>query len=447
MSTVFDQVIKNIKKFTNITDAFSYCIELYEEKTKLLTESADCENRTVNYPYIGIISKNDQKSCYYGNTITHPVMLKRYYTDQINKIIKNGEFEFLVGESYYPMSLAFVCEDLFNIVNKEKSIIMPCITRIRKGMQEIEYGKNIKRIGFFHAEHIDYCLNRLHHYCGSHSKHFQNNIIFANYKMYVDFFVEDGKKWVNEGIYECLLGPDIEYYGENHENNSDMYSKSKKHSSLPQMPAYHLKKANGDGITIVNVGVGPSNSKSITDHLAVLAPKSWLMLGHCAGLHNAMKLGDYVIAQNYIRYDYVLDKHVPNKIPIPSCGKIVKKLEDHIEECKINGEKLYKGSLITTADRNWELDCEMVHDFIESKAIAIDMESATIATNAFRFSIPCATFLCISDMPLHGKIKLRGMAKNFYQTKVRHHFNIGMFSIQDLYKEKREKANKCTKIK
>ncbi|QEK38562.1 AMP nucleosidase [Candidatus Cytomitobacter primus] len=428
---LFDQVIKNAKEFADIEQAFEYCTDFYNKQTNLLTESTNEDPDTqiqVHYPYIGLIIKDGDHSHYYGNTITHPVMLKEAYLNQIKKIIKqNTEFKILIGESYYPMSLAFVCEDLFNSLKIEKTISMPCIARIRKGMQEIEHGKDINRIGFFHAEHIDYCLNRLHHYCGSHAKHFQNNIIVTNYKMYIDFFIEDGKKWVDEGIYDCIIGPDIEY------------SKSQNHFadniSLPQMPAYHLKKANGDGITIINVGVGPSNSKNITDHLAVLPSKSWLMLGHCAGLKNTQKLGDYVIAQNYARYDNVLDKYVSNKIPIPSSTAITKQLEKNVKKFKFNGEQVYQGTVITTADRNWELDCDMVNEFIDSKAIAIDMESGTIATNAFRFSVSCAAFLCISDMPLHGKLKLRGMAKNFYQTKVRHHFNIGMNAIRDLYND------------
>jgi hypothetical protein len=55
---------------------------------------------------------------------------------------------------------------------------------------------------------------------------------------------------------------------------------------LPQMPAYHLMRADRSGITMVNIGVGPANAKTITDHIAVLRPHAWMMLGHCAGLRN-----------------------------------------------------------------------------------------------------------------------------------------------------------------
>ncbi|MEO2039438.1 MAG: AMP nucleosidase, partial [Martelella sp.] len=86
---------------------------------------------------------------------------------------------------------------------------------------------------------------------------------------------------------------------------------------LPQMPAYHLKRGDNCGITLVNIGVGPSNAKTITDHIAVLRPHAWLMLGHCAGLRNSQKLGDYVLAHAYVREDHVLDDDLPVWVPIP----------------------------------------------------------------------------------------------------------------------------------
>ncbi len=429
---IFKNVINDAKKFHDVKEAFKHCQDLYSNQTRSLVEMVDNKNhqKEINYPYIGIYKKtsNNQEE-FYGNTITQALILGNSYLEKLQNIVKEkGEYEIWVGYSFYPMSLAFVCEDSFNnlSVDKKLNINMPCISRIRKGMKEISQSK-IKPIGFFHAEHIDYSLNRIYHYCGSHAKDFQKNIIFTNYKMYIDFFVEDGKKWVDNGDYESIVGPDLEY--------SKCSVNVIDNCSMPQMPTYHLKKKNGNGITIINFGVGPTNTKNITDSLAVLSPNSWLMLGHCAGLKTDQKLGDYVLAQNYARYDHILDQHVSNKIPIPSSAKITENLEQNVIKYKLNGEKVHKGTIATTADRNWELDCDMVQEFVESQAIAVDMESATMSTNAFRFSVPCSAFLCISDMPIHGKIKLRAMAKNFYQTKVRHHFNIGISAIKNLYED------------
>ncbi len=75
-----------------------------------------------------------------------------------------------------------------------------------------------------------------------------------------------------------------------------------------QMPAYHLSRTDGKGgVTLVNIGVGPSNAKTITDHLAVLRPNCWLMIGHCGGLRQSQRIGDYVLAHAYLRQDHILD--------------------------------------------------------------------------------------------------------------------------------------------
>ena len=70
------------------------------------------------------------------------------------------------------------------------------------------------------------------------------------------------------------------------------------------MPAYHLVRPDHMGITMVNIGVGPANAKTITDHIAVLRPHAWVMLGHCAGLRSSQQLGDYVLAHGYVREDH-----------------------------------------------------------------------------------------------------------------------------------------------
>ena len=89
-----------------------------------------------------------------------------------------------------------------------------------------------------------------------------------------------------------------------------------------QMPAYHLTRPDGQGVTLVNIGVGPSNAKNITDHLAVLRPHCWLMVGHCGGLRQSQRIGDYVLAHGYLRQDRILDSLVPPEIPIPALAEV-----------------------------------------------------------------------------------------------------------------------------
>jgi AMP nucleosidase len=90
----------------------------------------------------------------------------------------------------------------------------------------------------------------------------------------------------------------------------------------------------------------------------------------------------------------------------------------------------------STDNRNWELlpsrDAASTPErrFSQSRAIALDMESATIAANGFRFRVPYGTLLCVSDKPLHGEIKLPGMANQFYRERVDQHLRIGMRAIE-----------------
>ncbi len=92
------------------------------------------------------------------------------------------------------------------------------------------------------------------------------------------------------------------------------------------------------------------------------------------------------------------------------------------------------GTVASTDNRNWELlpDNTPQRRFSQSRAVALDMESATIAANGFRFRVPYGTLLCVSDKPLHGEIKLPGMANHFYRERVDQHLRIGMRAIDIL---------------
>jgi AMP nucleosidase len=209
-----------------------------------------------------------------------------------------------------------------------------------------------------------------------------------------------------------------------------------------QMPAYHLFRKDGQGITLVNIGVGPSNAKNITDHLAVLRPHCWLMVGHCGGLRQSQSIGDYVLAHGYLRRDRILDAAVPPDIPVPALAEIQVALQD--AAVKVTGERgeelkrrLRTGTVVTYDDRNWELRWSQERRQINlSRAIAVDMESGTIAAQGYRLRVPYGTLLCVSDKPLHGEIKLPGAANAFYERAVSEHLMIGLSAI-DILREQR----------
>src|SRR4051812_8909929 len=203
------------------------------------------------------------------------------------------------------------------------------------------------------------------------------------------------------------------------------------------MPAYHLTRADGeDGVTIVNIGVGPANAKNITDHLAVLRPHCWLMIGHCGGLRQSQVIGDYVLAHGYLRRDRILDNLVPLEMPIPALAEVQVALQQ--AAARVTGEpgealkkRLRTGTVVTYDDRNWELRWSQERRQINlSRAIAVDMESGTIAAQGYRLRVPYGTLLCVSDKPLHGEIKLPGAANAFYERAVGEHLQIGLAAVE-----------------
>jgi AMP nucleosidase len=210
-----------------------------------------------------------------------------------------------------------------------------------------------------------------------------------------------------------------------------------------QMPAYHLTAGEKEGVTLVNIGVGPSNAKNITDHLAVLRPNCWLMVGHCGGLRQSQQIGDYVLAHAYLRQDGILDSLVPPDVPIPALAEVQIALQD--AAALVTGEKgetlkqrLRTGTVVTNDDRNWELRYTQERRRINlSRAIAVDMESGTVAANGYRLRVPYGTLLCVSDKPLHGEIKLPGAANAFYERAVAEHLQIGLATL-DLLRERRD---------
>jgi AMP nucleosidase len=201
-----------------------------------------------------------------------------------------------------------------------------------------------------------------------------------------------------------------------------------------QMPAYHLIRPDGSGVSLVNIGVGPSNAKTITDHLAVLRPHCWIMVGHCGGLRATQRIGDYVLAHAYLRRDKILDDQVPLEIPIPAIAEVQVALQQAAAEAAENREelkaRLRTGTVVSYADRNWELNYKDERKRLsQSRAIAVDMESACIATQGFRMRVPYGVLLCVSDKPLHGEIKLPGQADKFYESAISAHLQIGLKTI------------------
>jgi AMP nucleosidase len=375
----------------------------------------------------------------YVTTLTRPDLFADYYREQLALVISRHGRPVEVRESDRQIPLPFVQEqsvvdlDASGLRRLQDSFTLPDLWRtdddIASGLHARPGGED-RPLALFDAERVDYSLARLAHYTGTDPEHFQRFVLLTNYQRYVEAFIEHGRAEVDAGSYAAFVEPGNRVHSQATPNHTE------EPGPTPQMPAYHLKRADGDGITLINIGVGPSNAKTMTDHLAVLRPHCWMMLGHCAGLRRSQFLGDYVLAHAYVRADHVLDDDVPTWVPIPPIAEVQTALQEAIEKITdLQGREMKRrvrtGTVFTTDNRNWELRFkEMFGALNISRAIALDMESATIATNGFRFRVPYGTLLCVSDKPVHGELKLSGMANAFYRERVSQHLMIGIETME-----------------
>ncbi|MFK7993466.1 MAG: AMP nucleosidase [Granulosicoccus sp.] len=466
------------RSFTDASLAVDELIRLYEISTRFLRSAfkdylagqlPDNKHRAF-YPEIrfrtSTFARVDSRLSYghvdqpglYTTTITQPSLYRGYLVHQLNLLISNHNEPVEIALSDVPIPLHFALEAGSTLaVNRPQEIStalrdafdVPDIAHVNdyivNGTQELEPGLPMP-LAPFPAQRIDYSLYRLVHYSATAPEHFQNYVLFTNYQFYIEEFCRLARDLMAKGDsrYEAFVEPGnvITLNGQSEPSSGTAPSRQS------QMPAYHLKAGKSKGITMVNIGVGPSNAKTITDHVAVLRPHAWLMLGHCAGLRNSQELGDYVLAHAYVREDKVLDADLPVWVPVPALAEVQQALESAVAEVTgLEGYELKRimrtGTVASIDNRNWELQDqkEPVRRLSQSRAVALDMESATIAANGFRLRVPYGTLLCVSDKPLQGELKLPGMASDFYQTQVAQHLEIGMLAMQKMSEMKAERLH------
>lgn len=472
-----------------------------------LTPPHDLLGNENSWPDMAILKKNE-----YWITITRPDVLEGYYREEFTRLTEtydkharkeDAPYAFWVGKSDVAIPLNFcinISKYAHAIEQIENFSLVFSDFFIQPGLDEIDdryidghlrnapsfseklqparqpwFRKTISTqenvapplhlFSFFDALRTDFSLQRLRHYTGTDPKHFQPIILLTNYQRYVEEFIKIKVEKLDEGAALYMSKSNNLDYHITRESVEAIRHKDGHVDAtilLPktssQMPAYHYKpsKNSGEpGITIINIGVGPSNAKNITDHLAVLRPYFWLMIGHCGGVRWRQQLGQFVMAQAYVRDDHVLDDVLPTWVPVPIISELQralkqsikrnlrvlydKKVEEGTNHQNVSWLDFYRskqrsGTVYTTDNRNWELLIydEMIKKLELSRAIAIDMESATIAANGLRYRIPYAALLCVSDRPLHGELKMREMAQSFYEKSTSIHLNIALEAIDDI---------------
>jgi AMP nucleosidase len=426
------------KSFSNAAEAVEALRALYERNTAFLRDKFEALGRgdeipgrvRAFYPQIEVETESyshvDSRLAYghvvapgrYTATVTRPDLFGHYLETQIGLMMRNHEVAVTISESETPIPVHFAflegtyveqtaagnlqrpLRDTFDVPDLNTTN-----DDIANGDFEPVAGEPLP-LAAFTAQRVDYSLHRLAHYTATSPGHYQN--------------------------FRRARQP-------GHAGRRDRAVVGDGPPRLPQMPAYHLKKADGSGITMVNIGVGPSNAKTITDHIAVLRPHAWLMLGHCAGPAQQpdarrLRAGPWLCARGqraqpgpaHLGPDPAA-RRGPGRAG--GCGRRSHRPRPATNSSASCARARWPRS--TTATGNCATSAVRSR-LSQSRAIALDMESATIAANGFRFRVPYGTLLCVSDKPLHGELKLPGMATDFYKRQVAQHLIIGIKAMERL---------------
>ena len=388
------------ESFSDAADAVAQLSAIYEANTAFLRDAFSRYRRNepftervrACYPFLRLQTEInthvDSRRSYgfvagpgvYETTVTRPDLFGNYYREQLRLLAKNHHVSIEVGVSQQPIPIHFAFAEGIHLegdLNRDRLMAMRDVfdtPDLRELDDSIVNGTFEPRLGdpyplaLFTAPRVDFSLHRLKHYTATSPTHFQNYVLYTNYQFYIDEFTKLGRELMSRtddeelrayrSEYTSFVEPgDVVTYNANLGEQPD---EGVPPARLPQMPAYHLKRADGSGITMVNIGVGPSNAKTITDHIAVLRPHAWVMLGHCAGLRNTQRLGDYVLAHGYVREDHVLDDDLPLWVPIPALAEVQVALERAVAHVtRLEGAELKRvmrtGTVASVDNRNWEL--------------------------------------------------------------------------------------------
>lgn len=191
-----------------------------------------------------------------------------------------------------------------------------------------------------------------------------------------------------------------------------------------------MPNAVAEGITIINFGMGSPNAALIMDVLTAIQPKAVLFLGKCGGLRDKNTVGDYILPSAAIRGEGTSNDYFPPEIPALPAFSLQRAVSSNIRDF---GKDYWTGTVYTTNRRVWEHD-EKFKDYLRAtRAMAIDMETATLFSVGFHNGISIGALLLVSDMPLLADgIKTAESDKKVTASFVEEHIKIGVKSLSSL---------------
>ena len=189
-----------------------------------------------------------------------------------------------------------------------------------------------------------------------------------------------------------------------------------------------MQCATADGITIINFGMGSANAATIMDLLSAISPKAVLFLGKCGGLKRKNALGDLILPIAAIRGEGTSNDYMPPEVPALPAFSLQRAVSTMIRDL---GHDYWSGTVYTTNRRVWEHDVEFKEYLRKTRAMAIDMETATVFAVGFQNEIPTGALLLVSDQPMVPEgVKTTESDRRVTSHFVQDHIKIGIEALK-----------------
>lgn len=235
--------------------------------------------------------------------------------------------------------------------------------------------------------------NWLPRYTGTKIEDFSKYILLTNFNNYVQFFAEKHNVPVN-GIERSMIN------------------------------------STSADVSIINFGMGSANAATIMDLLTAVQPKAVLFLGKCGGLKKKNNIGDLILPIAAIRGEGTSNDYLPPEVPAMPAFNLQRAVSTTIREHKLD---YWTGTVYTTNRRVWEHDDEFKEYLRKVRAMAIDMETATLFTAGFRNKIPTGALLLVSDQPMVPEgVKTEESDKKVTSGFVEQHIQIGIDALMEI---------------
>jgi len=191
-----------------------------------------------------------------------------------------------------------------------------------------------------------------------------------------------------------------------------------------------MPNATADDITIINFGMGSANAATVMDLLSAIKPRAALFLGKCGGLKEKPGIGDFILPIAAIRGEGTSNDYFPPEVPALPAFNLQKAVSTTIRNCQ---RDYWTGTVYSTNRRVWEHDEEFKAYLRRIRAMAVDMETATIFITGFYNKIPAGALLLVSDQPMTPEgIKTAESDRKVTQEFVDLHLQVGIDSLKEI---------------